>query len=107
MDHIEYISQIKNKLLQTAQSMINGHINLIAGCRILTELRSQLDSADDRIFNCFQAVDSETDHIPIGDIREHYNQKFLEKADSELDDYLVKVQPAIIDACENLVKKYS
>ena len=96
-----------NKLLELANAMISGNVNLIDGCREMVEISRIPDYSEDSIFIIFVGVDSETDDIPRGHVRKAFAEEALKKLDNEADEYIQRVKPEIIKACEDLIKKYS
>jgi len=54
-----------------------------------------------------RAVDSETDHFPIGDVRQHWASERLKKMDSEMQSYLDDVKSDILAACREIVRAFS
>lgn len=96
-----------DKIIAIATSMISGEKNLIEGCRILTGLRFEIDNPDDDAFIVFRGVDSETDGYPLGKVRDGYNTEYLRRLDCDMDRYLEKAKPDIIEACEEIIIKFS
>ncbi|PAU75815.1 hypothetical protein CK501_16490 [Halovibrio salipaludis] len=97
----------QEKIIEICTSMIDGEINLIEGCRKLVSLRHRTGEPENEIFSPLRAVDSETDHFPIGGMREYCSKEYLEVSDREVADYLDEVQPQIIEACKRIVDFYS
>ena len=96
----------RTKLLITARAMLANEIDLIAGVREICSLRLSLD-ANDPIFRPFVAVDSETDHFPVGDLRKLWGAAGLARVDAELGQYLKDAEGDIRIALELLIRKYT
>jgi hypothetical protein len=52
------------------------------------------------------AVDSETDHLPRGDMRNYCSKDFLERSDKEASEYLKDCSDNVIEACLQLLDKF-
>lgn len=95
------------KIIRVAHEMLDGKINLLDGCRIITGLHSRAYKPEDDIFMPFRAVDSETDHWPLGVSRELCDTEYLKRVDSEIELYLELESEYIKTACRNVIKKLS
>ena len=94
-------------LLVTARAMLNGELGLIEGCRRIDSLRFGTDDPDDHIFDTFRAVASETDHLPLGDVRKLASEAYLARVDREASEYVARASRRILDACESLIRLMS
>lgn len=99
--------EAKNEIVQIAKEMLNGEIHLILGCRYIRGLRHDTEIPEDDIFMTFRAVDSETDHFPLGKVRELCDPEYLERRDKEITAYLEAAGDDIRKACIELIKKFS
>lgn len=65
--------------------MLGGRIGAIEAARILCALLHQ-DSmiVSQTDFNTIRGVDSETDHLPVGGVREHWHPEYLRENDGEI-----------------------
>ncbi len=98
----------KRKILDTANDMLDGKINLIEGSRIIDRLKHKVNQEGNPLFNTFQVVSSDTENIPLdGDIRKNFGEKYLERYDHEMKKYLEDMEESIRIACKNLIKSYS
>ena len=68
--NIPYIEQMRAKIINTARRMLAGQLPYIEGVRAICEMSSdaRLDNLEEP-FVGFTAIDSETDAVPLGDIR--------------------------------------
>ena len=78
----------KDELINMLNLIISEKINMLEGVRNVVHLRHNIDLTDKEIFNYFVAIDSETDHIPLGKVREHWNKDSLENIDVEMNEYI-------------------
>lgn len=83
--------------------MINNDTDLIEGCRKLTSLCEQVDEGENEIFFPIVAIESETDHFPIGSMRERCSKEYLERADKEMAEYLREERSDIISSCKEII----
>ena len=95
------------ELIAVAEAMIEGKINLIEGVRKITTLRHVVGNPDDKLFMPIRAIESETDHFPIGPARGQCAPDYLKQADEELERYLTNAKDDILAACREIVRAYS
>lgn len=95
------------ELIEVATAMIDGRMHLIDGCRRLTALRHEVENPDSEVFMPIRAIDSETDHFPIGDVRKQCAPDYLERVDEEMGRYLADAKEDILTACQEIVRAYS
>lgn len=97
----------KQELVDTAKAMIDGRMDLIVGIRAICSLRFAVGAPDDEIFFPIRGIESETDVFPVGELRKSYNQEYLARVDIEMSDYLKEAESDILDACKEIIKKFS
>lgn len=107
MSHEEYVIKIRSELVETASKMLDGELDLIEGCRRIVRLRFELDEPEDEIFLPLVGVESETDDLPIGNLRDELSSDALSSKDQEKANYLAKVKSNILDTCERIIAKFS
>jgi len=96
------------KIINIANRIIRNEINVVEGSREIVKLRYNTNAHDDRIFDPFIAVDSDTDHIPLDEnIRKNFGSDYLKKSDKELREYIKEMKPSIISDCHAIIKKFS
>lgn len=59
------------------------------------------------MFNVFVAIDSETDHFPIGEYRKNWDTEVLKKIDIKIKEYEEDTKDQVKNACINLIKQLS
>ena len=97
---------IKNRIIELCQLMIQEQMNILEGCRELTTLFHEINpNFKEEAFLFFVGIASETDHFPLGEFRSHCSQAYLEKADQEMAEFLKKYQRQIVEHCEKVVQK--
>lgn len=95
------------ELVAAAKAMIEGKTNLIEGVRKITALRHHIANPNDAIFMPIRAVESETDHFPVGAERTHCAPDYLKRADEDLERYLAEAKADILAACREIIRVYS
>ncbi len=58
------------KIVAAARSILSGELSVVAGARQLATWRFDVGAEHDSDFTFFVGVDSETDHLPVGDALE-------------------------------------
>ncbi len=99
-------SDKRQEIVELCTLMIDNDIDLIEGCRKLTSLCEQVDDGENEIFFPIVAIESETDHFPIGSMRENCSESFLNRADEEMAEYLREVKPDIISSCKEIINYF-
>ena len=102
-EHRQFVSR---KIVATAQSILSGEVGVVTGARQLCGLGHQIGADRDPDFIFFIGIDSETDHLPIGEVRQHWNPEALRVKDVELADYEARVRERAFEACRSLIQKY-
>jgi hypothetical protein len=92
----------EKQLVDVANALPNGEIDLLEGIRRITKLRWQTDDPESEEFLSFVAIDSETDHWPTGRVRLEYNPARLAEIDEEIARYMAASRDDITSACHQL-----
>lgn len=106
-DNLQEKNKAKEEIIKIANEIINDQKNLIERCRLITKLIYKAGMEDDRIFDPIIAIESETDDIPLGDVRKLWDKDALKEKDKEIKEYETRNEQLIIDTCRNIVNKYS
>ena len=101
------VGQKRAELVAIASGMLNGEIHLIEGARRICSIRFELKDPDNEAFLPMVAIDSETDHLPLGPMRERYAEGALQRADEELNQYIAKAKPDILEACRRILQAFA
>jgi hypothetical protein len=107
MSQFEYFTSKQKELVELANLMLEGHIHLIEGVRKACSLCFEIGDSENNLFNSFRAIDSETDHYPLGKIRASCAKDYLQRVDAEMEEYLVNVKQDILDTCRDITRIYS
>jgi hypothetical protein len=102
-EHRQFLSR---KIVAAAQSILSGELGVIAGARQLCGLGHQVGADDDADFTFFVAIDSESDHLPIGEVRQHWNPEALRAKDAEIASFEAFYREKAFEICRRLIEKY-
>jgi hypothetical protein len=107
MSHSEFVASQRRRVAEIADQMLGGKLGVIEGARLLSGLRHAVEVADnDPDFVVFVAIDSETDHLPVGGQRQLWNAEALKRKDSEIARAEAEAKEDSIEACRNLVRRF-
>lgn len=107
MEKIEDLDSKRRELVAVAESMLAGGVNLLEGVRRICALRFVVKDPENRAFLAIRAIDSETDHFPLGAMRASCHPEYLKRADDEICAYLAEANEDILQACREIVKAFS
>ena len=98
----------RQRVVRVADAIIRGDLGLIEGSRRLCEIRAEHGSLrDDADFGVFVAIESETDHLPIGDVRAHWSPDALLVKDREIRAAEEFYRESAIAACRRLIERFA
>jgi len=94
------------KIVALAKSILSGEVGVVAGARHLSAWRFDVDAEHDPDFVFFVGLDSETDHLPVGEMRSHWNSEALRAKDEELGRFEASTRERAFQVCRSLIQKY-
>jgi hypothetical protein len=101
----------KRNILRLANKMLDGEMELIEGCRLIANLALYISDEQtgypDELLFPFIAVASDTDHLPTGSCRAHYDKDYLNELDKERQKYIEEARNDIMEACREVIKTFS
>ena len=97
---------VRKELVETAELLIAGKLDLVRGCRTLNRLSRSVEPFNSSIFNPIIGFDSETDDYPLDEVRDSYEKKYLEKLDKEVLEYSDRARSSILNCCKLIVAEY-
>jgi hypothetical protein len=102
------IIRARRVMLEAAQGMLAGRLSYIEGARKIIAARSaaRLDESDPDLLP-FIAIDSETDALPFGEMRSHWQPAALEALQPTIDQSEAWAQRAGEPHCRNLVARFA
>jgi hypothetical protein len=94
----------KSQILSLAKQLLTGQLGVIAASRELSPLRHEVESELAGVLVVFTAIDSETDALPIGEVRQHWSQEALERKDREITDAEEHYRDTAMEAATRLLQ---
>jgi hypothetical protein len=107
LSHSEYVALQRRQVAKIAAQMLAGNLGMIEGARLLAGLRHEVEvGEDDPDFLMFVAIESETDHLPVGQEREMWAPESLARKDLEISRAESYAREDAVEACRNLVRRF-
>jgi hypothetical protein len=100
------ILRAQSEVVSTARSILSGAVGIVEGARHLTSLGHALGMDRDPDFSFFVGVDSETEHLPVGDVRRHWATDALRHTDEDLRDCESFFRDRAFRVCQSLIQRY-
>jgi hypothetical protein len=92
----------QEKIRTIAESIVNGEIGIVEGVRILVQNQNALGLPEQDVLTLI-GIESETDDIPIGEIRLRWSDTALKEKDAEKDLYEEKVKDQVVTICKKMI----
>jgi hypothetical protein len=93
----------KSQILHVAKKLLIGEMGVIAGSRLLSSLRHSVDGEIAEALLIFAGIDSESDTLPIGEVRQHWRADALEIKDLEIAEYESACREDALEAAIRLI----
>ena len=106
MTHEEYIDQRRLTALEIAEAVLVGRVGIVEGARSLSCFGDALAGAPDSVLKVFSTVDSDTDHLAVGDERVNWAQEALARQDLELANADLAHREIVLAACRTLIARF-
>ena len=104
----QFMNAKRSEVANTAQLVRDGEMSVVEGAWKLSALRHEVSRKDfDDDFMLFVAIASETDHLPVGEVRKQYSQDALRKADKEIEEVGKFYRAQVNATCEKLIARFS
>ena len=100
------ILRAQREVVAVARDILSGTLGIVAGARRLAKLSHDLRLDRDPDFIFFIGVDSETDHLPAGEVRHHWAADALRQKDEELRDCEASFRDGAFRVCQSLIQRY-
>jgi hypothetical protein len=100
-----YVDLPTSRAIDVARRLISGKVGVIEGCRELSSLKYAFGDSFTQDFRPFVAIDSETDHLPVGTVRREWNPNALARKDNEIAKCEELYRPQVIEDCERPIKR--
>jgi hypothetical protein len=98
--------EIRREMVSIARDILNGAVGIVAGARKIASMRFGSATENDKDVLVFVGIDSESDDLPIGDVRRHWNSEALKAKDAELRSFEARVKESAFRACERIIARY-
>jgi hypothetical protein len=98
----------ESEAVRTAEAAVSGSMPLLDACVRLAALAHDLvpSWAEDQDFVIFGLVASESDHLPLGEVRQQWSAQALTKADAEIASICDFYRSQILAACSNVIARF-
>lgn len=93
------------QIAEVLRQVLDRKIHPIEACRALVRMRDLFPDPNDDDFLALVGIESETDDLPLGDVRTLWAPSALAGKDAELREYLQRVEHTLTDACSSLLAK--
>ena len=98
----------RQKVVALARDLLAERIGIVQCSRALAFLSHRVGAAQfDTDFLLFVGIDSETDHLPIGEVRRHWAADALATKDAELAEAEAFYRPQALEACVRLIARFA
>lgn len=98
---------IRGKIIAICEAALAEEIGIIAASRRLSALGLELFDGHDEDFIMFDAVDSETDHLPVDTERKNWSAVALKRKDAEIAEAEAFYKNDVIAACRKLIERFA
>jgi hypothetical protein len=95
-----------SRLVALCRDVVDRRVSAIQASRTINRFRFELRAEKDPDFLTFTLIDSDTDNLPLGGVREHWSEEALVQKDAELRDAEAFYAEMAKKAAANLIKKY-
>jgi hypothetical protein len=109
-DHVQNVAQWQNycrKIRARAIDLLEGRLGVIEAARELSKLAYWTDLRSDDDLATFVAIDSETDALPVGDVRQYWSAEALQRKDPEIQHAEELYRQVALEAAERLTKRFT
>ena|SRR5256885_11355962 len=98
----------REKAIKVARSILEGDVGVIEGARLLSSVGHELvpDWRIDPDFVILGALDSETDHLPVGAERKLWEEKALVERDAIVSRIEADAKHEVEIACRNILRRF-
>lgn len=103
----EHVTKKRSEVVALATAMLEDRLHLIEGARKLCALRHEVGDPENEAFMPIRAIESETDHFPLGGMRDQCAVDYLRQMDAEMDQYLAAAKHDILLACREIIRVFS
>jgi len=95
----------KKELLSKLKVIETNKLDLVEDVRRILSLAEKAGISDDDLFLPIKGIESQTDHIPVGDVRKQFNESYLKELDKEQEELTIEFKDQLIDASKKILNK--
>ena len=107
MDREAYINKVKEQACQVAIQLLESDKMYIDHTLELSNLGREIYAEIwNTEFHIFGVIASDTDHIPVNDMRNKCSEEFLERIDNETKELIVFYKKEVTKACNEILFKH-
>lgn len=99
-----WVDDAPERAIALARRVLRGELRVIEGCRALSSMRWEFGADMTDQFSPFVAIDSETDHLPVGAVRNLWAVEALARKDLEIDRCEELYRTQALEACSVLIE---
>ena len=105
---LEADSSARRAVVAAAEAVLGGQLGVIEGARALSSLASRVvdDWAADPEFRVFGVLDTETDHLPVGRVRDRWDPSALVEKDAVVQRIEAANRAEVEAACRRLIERF-
>ena len=96
----------RQQAASTARGILEGRVGVIEGSRLLASLSRGTGVEFDADFLPFIGIETETDHLPVGEVRRHWAIDALATKNVELVAAEARYRELAFAACSRLVMRF-
>lgn len=96
---------IRGKIVAICQAVLAEEMGVIAASRRLSALGLQLFDGRDEAFETFDAIDSETEHLPVDIERRNWGALALKTKDKEIAECEARYKKDAFIACKKILER--
>lgn len=104
-DSTKFVKECK-RLCMLCNRIMNGQESIISGCIKMSQYRFWMKEEDNSNWDIFMIVSSDTDHLPIGDVREYWSTYALKEKDLEIGKIEIFYREDVVKAIKNIFQQY-
>jgi hypothetical protein len=98
---------VRGKIVAICEAALAEEIGIIAASRRLSVLGMELFEDGHEDFLTFDAVDSETDDLPVDTERKNWSAEALKRKDAEIAQAEALYKNDVIAACRKLIERFA
>lgn len=103
---LERQSALRSQCSEVCQSVVVGKIGLVEGIRSLVSLSFELECEDEEPFLSFRGIDSQSDHFPLGECRNLWDNEALAREDASRVMFERDFMEKVVADCNEIIQRF-